>query len=137
MYMTKTGELAATFTIPGNNAVRSIAFSENGYWFAGAAQNSPQVTVFDLRKEGDAAIAKTLEIGDAVQSLAWDYSQQFLATAGPGGVTIQQYSKSSKKWSEAARKDFASVSVKWGQNARQLVVVAQDGKVGVLEPAAQ
>lgn len=129
-FMTSTGELATSFTLGA--PVQKIVFSENGYWFAATAKGQTTVTIFDIRKEGDAARAKVLDIGGTVQDLAWDYSQQFLATAGPGGITVQQYAKSSKKWSEIARKDFAAVQVAWGKDAKQLIAVGQDGRIGVL-----
>ncbi|KAI1865953.1 uncharacterized protein JN550_007931 [Neoarthrinium moseri] len=129
-FMTATGEQATSFSLGA--PVQRIVFSENGYWFAATAKGQTTVTIFDIRKEGDAARAKVLETGGAVQDLAWDYSQQFLATAGPAGITVQQYAKSSKKWSEVMRKDFAAGRVRWGSEARQLVAVAQDGRIGVL-----
>lgn len=128
--MTTTGELATSFSLGA--PVQSIVFSENGYWFAAAAKGQTTVTIFDIRKEGDAARAKVLDIGSVVLGLAWDYSQQFLATAGPAGVTVQQYSKGGKSWSEIVKKDFPAVKVKWGSDAKQLVAVGQDGKIGVL-----
>ncbi|ORY63266.1 WD40-repeat-containing domain protein [Pseudomassariella vexata] len=131
VFQIKTGEEAAKFELGAR--VESIAFSENGYWFAAASSQQTTVTIFDLRKEGDAARAKVLEIGAPVQSLAWDYSQQFLATAGPSGITVQQYSKSAKKWSEAVRKDFSAVRVAWGTEAKMLVAVSENGNIGILK----
>lgn len=54
--------------------MQDLAFSENGIWFAAVARGSPNVVIFDLRKEGKAAEAKVLEIGGQVDSLRWDYS---------------------------------------------------------------
>ncbi|KAI5919011.1 cell cycle control protein [Camillea tinctor] len=129
LFMTKTGEEAAAFTLGA--PVQSIAFSENGFWFAATAKGQTTVTIFDLRKEGEAAQAKVLDVGSVVQSLAWDYSQQFLATAGPSGVTVQQYSKSSKSWSEPLRAAVSAVDVKWATNATKLVAVNGEGVVSV------
>lgn len=131
--MTATGEQATAFSLGA--PVQSIVFSENGYWFAATAKGQTTVTIFDIRKEGDAARAKVLEVGGAVQDLAWDYSQQFLATAGPAGITVQQYVKSSKSWTELVRKDFAASQVQWGKDARRLVAVGQNGSIGVLAAA--
>lgn len=128
--MTKTGEEAASFNLGA--PVQAIVFSENGFWFAATAKGQTTVTIFDLRKEGDAAQVKVLDIGSAVQSLAWDYSQQFLATAGPAGVTVQQYSKGSKSWSEPLRAAVSAVDVKWAANANKLVAVNADGVISVL-----
>ncbi|KAI4863946.1 Prp19-domain-containing protein [Hypoxylon rubiginosum] len=130
LFMTKTGEEAASF--PLGAPVQALVFSENGFWFAATAKGQTTVTIFDLRKEGAAAQAKVLDIGSAVQSLAWDYSQQFLATGGPAGVTVQQYSKSSKSWSEPLRAAASAVDVQWGANASKLMAVSGDGKVSVL-----
>lgn len=130
LFMTKTGEEAASFHLGA--PVQVITFSENGFWFAATAKGQTTVTIFDLRKEGEAAQVKVLDIGSAVQALAWDYSQQFLATAGPAGVTVQQYSKSSKSWSEPLRAAVSAVSVKWTANAKKLVAVNGDGVISVL-----
>ena len=65
LFMTNTGEEAAAFSLGA--PVQAIAFSENGFWFAATAKGQTTVTVFDLRKQGDAAQAKVLDIGGAVQ----------------------------------------------------------------------
>lgn len=89
------------------------------------------MTVFDLRKDGAAATVKVLETGGSVQSLAWDYTGQFLATAGSSGLTVQQYIKSSKKWSEPFRNSTPAVAVRWGHNGRKLVGLNGEGVVTV------
>lgn len=127
--MTKTLELAAEFDIGA--PVQAVVFSENGFWLAGTAKSQTTVTVFDLRREGTAATAKVLETGGPVQSLAWDYTGQFLATGGPSGVTVQQYLKSSKAWSEPFRGSTPSVAVRWGQSGRKLVSLNGEGVVTV------
>ncbi|KAI0435526.1 WD40-repeat-containing domain protein [Xylaria telfairii] len=133
LFMTSTGEEAAAFSLDG--PVQAIVFSENGFWFAAAAKGQTTVTIFDLRKQGDAAQAKVLDIGSMVRHLAWDYSQQFLATAGPAGVTVQQYNKSSKSWSEQLRTAVSdAVGVVWGPNAGRLLVVNSNGVVSTLGP---
>lgn len=130
MFLTKTGEEAATFTLGA--PVEALVFSENGYWIAATAKGQTTVTVFDLRKEGDAATAKVLDIGSSVQSLAWDYTGQFLATAGPSGVTVQQYSKTKKSWSELLQSATPSVALAWGEEAKKLITANGDGVVSVL-----
>lgn len=133
LFMTSTGEEAAAFSLDG--PVQAIVFSENGFWFAATAKGQTTVTIFDLRKQGDAAQAKVLDIGSTVQHLAWDYSQQFLATAGQAGVTVQQYNKGSKSWSEQLRTAVSNaVGVVWGPNASRLLVVNSEGVVSVLGP---
>lgn len=127
--MTTSLEQAAVFELGA--PVQALAFSENGFWLAATAKGQTSVTIFDLRKEGKAATAKVLETGGAVQSLAWDYTGQFLATGGASGVTIQQYAKSSKKWTEPFRNSTAAVSVRWGDSAKKLVGVNEDGVISV------
>ncbi|KAL3423362.1 hypothetical protein PVAG01_05109 [Phlyctema vagabunda] len=126
-----TGENAANFDLGG--PVQDLTFSENGYWFAAVAKGSQSVTVFDLRKQGKAAEAKILEVGGAVDSIKWDYSGQFLAASGPGGLTISQYTKSSKAWTEPVRTAVPATAVQWGPKALSLVTVNDDGVVTVLQ----
>ncbi|KAI0103796.1 WD40-repeat-containing domain protein [Nemania sp. FL0031] len=136
LFMTATGEEAAAFSLGA--PIQAIVFSENGFWFAATAKGQTTVTIFDLRKQGDAAQAKVLDIGGAVQRLAWDYSQQFLATAGPAGVTVQQYNKGAKAWSEPLRAAVSNaVDVAWGPNASKLLVVNGEGAISVLGPKAE
>lgn len=132
LFMTKTLEEAATFSLGA--PVEALVFSENGFWFAATAKGQTAATVFDLRKEGDAAKAKVLDAGGAVQALAWDYSGQFLAMAGPAGVTVQQYVKASKAWSEVLRTGVAGAGagVRWGGKGRKLVLANGEGVVTVL-----
>ncbi|KAK3944380.1 WD40-repeat-containing domain protein [Diplogelasinospora grovesii] len=131
VFDTKTGQQAAVFTLGA--PVQALVFSENGFWFAASGKGQSSVTVFDLRKDGEAAKVKELQTGDA-QSLAWDYTGQYLATAGSNGVTVQQYLKSSKAWSEPLRSSLPAVGVRWGSEARSLVIVSRDGVVSVLGP---
>ena len=129
VFQTSSGEEAATFTLGA--PIQALVFSENGFWFAATGKGQSTITIFDLRKEGAAAQVKELQTGDA-QSLAWDYSGQFLATVGSTGTTVQQYSKSSKAWSEPLRTSVAGVALRWGDEAKSLVMVNKDGIVSVL-----
>ncbi|KAL1862713.1 hypothetical protein VTK73DRAFT_6673 [Phialemonium thermophilum] len=131
IFSTKTGEEAAVFHL--GSPVQAIAFSENGFWFAAAGKGEATVAIFDLRKEGEAAKVRELPTGEAL-SLAWDYSGQYLATAGPSGLTVQQYIKSSKAWSEPFRSGEAAVLVRWGDEAKSLVAVGKDGALSVTAP---
>ncbi|GAP88916.1 putative cell cycle control protein [Rosellinia necatrix] len=136
LFMTSTGEEAAAFSLGA--PIQAIVFSENGFWFAATAKGQTTVTIFDLRKQGDAAQAKVLDIGSVVQRLAWDYSQQFLATVGQAGVTVQQYNKGSKSWSEPLRAAVSNaVGVAWGPNAGKLLVVNSEGIISVLGPKGE
>ena len=134
--MASTGEEAASFELGA--PVQAIEFSENGYWFAATAKGQTTVTVFDLRKQGDAARVKVLDVGAAVHGLAWDYSQQFLAAAAADGVAVHHYAKSSKSWSQAVRAAIAgaAVAVKWADGASKLLAVNRDGVVSVLAAPA-
>jgi pre-mRNA-processing factor 19 len=127
--MTKTLEPATIFSLGA--PIQALVFSENGFWLAATAKGQSTVTIFDLRKEGDAATAKVLEVGGAVQSLSWDYTGQFLATAGASGLTVQQYAKSSKSWSEPFRSSVPAISARWGPEARKLVSVNGDGVISM------
>lgn len=133
MFLTKEGTEAASFSLGA--PVEAIVFSENGFWIAATAKGQTTVTVFDLRKEGDAATAKVLDIGSAVQSLAWDYTGQFLATAGPSGVTVQQYAKGGRKWVELLQSATPAVALAWGEEAKKLITVNGDGVVSILGAA--
>ncbi|KAM7207426.1 Pre-mRNA-processing factor 19 [Naviculisporaceae sp. PSN 640] len=129
IFETKTGQLAATFTL--GVPVDLIVFSENGYWFAAAGRGEPTVTIFDLRKTGEAAKVKEFQIGN-VRAMAWDYTAQYLAISGESGTTVQQYLKSSKSWSEPLRNGVSAIAVGWGADAKTLVTVDGKGVVNVL-----
>lgn len=130
LFHVKTGEKAADFDLGG--PVQDLAFSENGIWFAAVAKGSNSVLIFDLRKEGKAAVAKVLEIGGKVDSIRWDYTGQFLAASGPGGLTISQYTKSSKTWSDVISMAVPATALAWGSEAKSLVTVDVEGIVTVL-----
>lgn len=130
LFHVKTGENAANFDLGG--PVQDIAFSENGIWFAGVAKGSNSVVIFDLRKEGKAAEAKVLEIGGQVDSIRWDYTGQYLAASGPRGLTISQYTKTSKSWSDVISTAVPATAVAWGPEAKTLITVNGDGVITVL-----
>jgi pre-mRNA-processing factor 19 len=130
LFHAKSGEHAASYEVGG--PVQDVAFSENGIWFAAVAKGSSSVIIFDLRKEGKAAEAKVLEIGGQVDSLKWDYTGQYLAASGPRGLTISQYTKSSKSWSDVISIAVPAASLAWGPEAKTLVTVNGDGVVTIL-----
>ncbi|KXL41535.1 hypothetical protein M433DRAFT_381322 [Acidomyces richmondensis BFW] len=129
LYETKTSRLAHTFPPTANAPVSSLSFSENGTWLASAISGQTALTVWDLRK---LSALKTLEIGTAVTGITWDYTGQFLAACGPGGIVVSQYAKSSKQWSEPLRKAINAVDVQWGARAMSLIALTGDGAVSVL-----
>jgi pre-mRNA-processing factor 19 len=130
LFHVKTGENAVNFELGG--PVQDIAFSENGIWFAAVAKGSNSITIFDLRKEGKAAEAKVLEIGGQVDSIRWDYTGQYLAASGPRGLTISQYTKSSKSWSDVISTAVPATAVAWGPEAKTLVTANGDGVITIL-----
>lgn len=130
LYEMKTGANAANFNAA--DPLKAVEFSENGIWLAAAVKGSTSVSIWDLRK---ASQIKVLETGGQVTSVRWDYTGQYLATAGPTGVAVRQYSKSSKEWSEPLRSAVPAVSVDWGSNAQNLLSLDGDGIITVLGSA--
>ena len=122
-----TGTQAANLDEDG--AIQALAFSENGYWLAVASKDSTSVSVWDLRKETK---IKVLDHGSKVSSIMWDYTGQFLVLAGPGGVAVQQYSKSTKEWSEPFRGAVPTVAAKWGERAQSLLSLNAEGVITII-----
>ena len=127
LYEMKSGANAANFDATG--PLKAVEFSENGIWLAAAVEGSTSVSIWDLRK---ASQIRVLETGGQVMSIRWDYTGQYLATAGPTGVAVQQYMKSSKEWSEPLRSAVAAVAIDWGLNAQKLVSLNGDGVITIL-----
>lgn len=122
LFDVKTGTQAATFDLAG--AVKTLFFSENGIWLAAVTESSSTVSIWDLRKMAE---IKSLDTGNSrIDSICWDYTGQFLLTGGPGGLTVQQYSKASKAWSEPLKSATPAVAVAWGRGAHH--IAALDGK---------
>lgn len=123
----KSGAAAANFAMSA--PVQCLFFSENGTFLAAASKNSTSVSVWDLRHAKE---IKVLETGGAINSIDWDYTGQFLLTGGPSGITVQQYSKASKEWSEPLRSAVPAVAVAWGSAAQSIVTVNGEGVVTTL-----
>lgn len=125
----RAASLGATLG-PLASPVSSMSFSENGYWLALSTQGQATIEIWDLRKM---KTAKTLQdAGGRVDCVAWDGSAQFLAAAGAGGLSVQQFVKGSKQWQEPLRSAVPAVAVAWGQRASRLVTVDGQGVVSVL-----
>jgi pre-mRNA-processing factor 19 len=131
IYDVKTGSDSG-ITLEAGGPIGSISFSENGTWFATAEKGSSHVSIWDLRKQ---VVIKTLDVGSTVDSLHFDYTGQFLAVAGPGSVSVQQYTKSSKSWSEPLRKAVPARDVAWGKKASSLVALTPDGGLSIFNSA--
>lgn len=112
--------------------VTALAFSENGYFMAAVTENSTSISVWDLRKS---KVNKILETGTKITALDWDYTGQFLVSGGPNGITVQQYTKATKEWSEPLRSAVPAVAVAWGASARSILTTNKDGVLTVLAQA--
>lgn len=104
--------------------MKCLFFSENGTWLAGVTEGSSSISVWDLRK---AAEIKSIETGSPVNSISWDYTGQFLASAGSGGISVEQYSKASKEWSEVFKSGTPATRIAWGKDAQQLFSLNEQG----------
>ncbi|CAG8051187.1 unnamed protein product [Penicillium olsonii] len=123
----KSGDAAADYAMSG--PVKCLFFSENGTFLAAVADQSTTVSIWDLRSSKE---TKVLDTGSQVNSIFWDYTGQFLLTGGPGGVTVQQFSKAAKAWSEPLRSAVPATSVAWGSDAQSIVALNEAGVVTVL-----
>ncbi|KAK6361612.1 hypothetical protein TWF730_005331 [Orbilia blumenaviensis] len=128
VFDTRENKILAKFE-PLGGPVKSLKFSENGFWLAVACKGDNSVSLWDLRK---GQMTKAIEIGSVVESIAWDYTGQYLATGGPQGVTVQHYSKASKGWSVPLQSAIPAVAVAWGARAESLITLSNEGVVTVL-----
>lgn len=123
---------AATFDLGA--PIQCLFFSENGTWLAAvAADQSSSISIWDLRKSTE---IKSLETGSPIDAIDWDYTGQFLAAAGSGGITVLQYSKSSKEWSEALKSATPARRIAWGRAAHSIVTIDREGIVRILSNTA-
>lgn len=123
----KSGAAAANYALSG--PVKCLFFSENGTFLAAVTEDSTVVSIWDLRSSKE---TKALDTGSKVDSINWDYTGQFLLTGGPSGVTVQQYTKSSKQWSEPLKSAASATAVAWGPAAQSIVATNTDGGITVL-----
>lgn len=127
VYDIKTGTEAANFDF--GSPLKRITFSENGIWLAAVAENSSTISIWDIRKSGE---IKALETGGVIESIDWDYTGQFLVSGGASGVTVNQYSKAAKTWTEPLKAAIPATCIAWGKSARSLVSLNGDGALTVL-----
>jgi len=128
LFDVNSGESAATFDAGG--PIQSLSFSENGIWLAVVVQTSTSISIWDLRK---AAVVKVLELGSVIRSIDWDYTGQYLAAVGSDCLVVQHYDKASKEWSEPLRKATSGTAVRWGAQAKSLLVASTEGSLEVLQ----
>jgi len=103
------------------SAVTSLCFSQNGYHLAASSADGT-VRVFDLRKTQ--LLNEFASPGSTVHRVKYDYSGQYLASAGPDLRVYQ-----SKSWEVlAALKSHSKdvMDLEWGKNAKHLVSVSKD-----------
>lgn len=130
LFDVKSAQTLHTFPAPSPaSPAQALTFSENGTWLASASSGSTLVQIWDLRKTN---LLKSLDVGTTVEGLAWDYTGQYLAACGPGGIAVSQYVKASKAWQEPLKKAVGAVDVCWGPNAAALVVLTDEGGVSVM-----
>lgn len=118
--------------LEGTGPIQDIDSSENGTWFVVAEKGSSNVVVWDLRKQ---APIKVLDVGSPVDSVRFDYTGRFLAAGGSGSVSVQEYTKSSKSWSEPVRKAVPARALAWGAQATSLVALTPEGGLSILSEA--
>lgn len=112
---------------------KAICFSENGTWLASATEGATTISIWDLRKAGtDQGLIHTLEVGHDITSLDWDYTAQYLLVGGSTGITVKQYAKSTKLWSEPLKVSVSGVGVGWGDSAQSIVSIGAEGTATVL-----
>jgi pre-mRNA-processing factor 19 len=89
---------------------------------AGASNTS----IFDLRK---ANLLTTVDIGSEIFHARFDLSGQFLAVASAGSVSVQEYSKKGKAFSQVFSKAVPSIDVAWGASAKSLLLLNKEGSL--------
>lgn len=110
---------------PADGAISSVAFSENGFWLAVADETSPVVKIWHL---GKGTVAAELEVPSGTRNVAWDYSGQFLACVGAGGLKVWAYAKAGKKWSAAFESEGDFKRVAWRPEAKGVILEGPSGR---------
>ena len=99
-------------------------------WHA-SQRDSAAVSIYDIRKPTNGPVA-SLDVGGKVDAFDWDYTGQFVASAGSNGVVVNQYSKAAKAWSEVLRTENDAAGVVWGNLAQSLLTTNIDGVVTLI-----
>lgn len=129
----KSGAVGGVFELGA--PVKAMCFSENGTWLATASEGSLAVSIWDLRKTGADGLVNTLEVDHDIESLDWDYTAQYLLVGGSKGVTVKQYTKSTKLWSEPLKAAVPSSRAGWGDSAQSILSLGSTGVATVLSTA--
>ena len=108
MFTATTGKNEHTFKFAG--PISALAFSENGLWLAVAVKGSPIVEIVTLSKMNT---VHSLDFGDPIGSLEWDYTGQYLAAGGPGSLNVHAYDRAAKTWSKPLKKVMNVVNIHW------------------------
>lgn len=127
VYETKSGTQAAAFDIGG--ALKKIMFSENGIWLGAVTESSSVISIWDIRKQTE---IQSLQTSGHVDSVDWDYTGQFVLSGGAGGITVHQYSKQTKEWTEPFKLALATQQVAWGQGAGSILTANAEGVITTL-----
>lgn len=126
----KSGAVGGTFGLEG--PAKAVCFSENGTWLAVAVEGATVVNIYDLRKVGTLeGLVHTLDIGHTIESLDWDYSAQYLLVGGLENVTVKQFTKATKLWSEPFKAAVPGSGVGWGDSAQSILTAGSAGTVTV------
>lgn len=127
VYDVKSYAQAAVFDI--GNAIKTLCFSENGIWLAVVVESSSAISIWDIRKTAE---VHRLEAGGQVDAIDWDFSGQFLVSAGATGITVHQYSKATKAWTELLKTDSPAQQAVWARAASNIVTANEQGVIEVL-----
>lgn len=133
IFEVKSGAVGGVFELGA--PAKAMCFSENGTWLATASEGSLGVSIWDLRKAGAEGLVTTLEVDHDIESLDWDYTAQYLLVGGSKGVTVKQYTKSSKLWSEPLKAAIPSSRAGWGDSAQSILSLGSTGTATVLSSA--
>lgn len=116
------------FSQPDGAAVSQLDFAENGYWLASASadQGSGVVYIWHLGKLKQ-AFAIEFASFTGIDSVAFDYSAQYLAAGSSNNTGVAVYDKGSKSWSVVYTAGHDSKALAWGDHSKTLVTLSHKG----------